>query len=142
MKDFELKSVISELERRNVKDEAYFGFYQYGGAPDESCIKANRKGLELFAAEILKAATESYNRKFDKGKAETTGLDLDWIDENSDFFFDHVELTNKDKQPGSKSFPKNEENWKGKMVMFGFIGIGIGLIALAIIGIGTIVSWL
>ncbi|WP_132706154.1 hypothetical protein [Winogradskyella wandonensis] len=142
MTDEELKKIITELENRNEKEKAYFGFYQYGGGPDESCIKANRKGLELYAVELLKAGLESETREYEKNKVESVGLNTDWTDENGEFFFDYVELTNKDKKSKDKSFPENKETWKDKAFKIGCIGIGILLIGLTIIGFVSVLNWL
>ena len=141
MTDEELKKLITELENRNEKDKAYFGFYQYGGGPDESYIKANKKGLELYAAELLKAGIESENLEFNENKIASVGLDIDWIDEDGEFFFDYVELTNKEKEP-KKKFPEYEETWKDKIFKVGCIGIGILLVGLILIGIITVITWI
>jgi hypothetical protein len=62
----ELKAIIDQLETANSKDEAYFGIFQYGGGPDESFIKANKQGLELFAAAILRASRDADEIVVDK----------------------------------------------------------------------------
>jgi hypothetical protein len=137
----ELKKIVAELEKQNEKEKAYFGFYQYGGGPDESCLKANRKGLELFSAELLKVAIKSDNFEFKENKIESISLEIDWTDENSHFYFDHVELTNKDKGPiGAFSHPK--DTWRDKLFVISLIGMGILLIGLLIVGLITTVSWL
>jgi len=141
MTDEKLKKLITELENRNEKDKAYFGFYQYGGGPDESCIKANRKGLELYAAELLKAGIESENLEYNENQIASIGLDIDWIDEDGEFFFDYVELTNKDKEP-KKKFPEYKETWKDKIFKIGCIGIGILLVGLILVGIITVITWI
>lgn len=38
------------------KETALFEIYQYGGGPDESFVKADEAGLQLFAIEPLKAS--------------------------------------------------------------------------------------
>lgn len=57
MEKDELQQIIDRLEATHSKDDAYFGIFEYGGDPDESFIKANKQGLGLFAAELLKAAS-------------------------------------------------------------------------------------
>lgn len=59
----ELQKIIDTLEKNQSTEDAYFGIFQYGGAPDESYIKANKEGLELFSLELLKAAKVSENFK-------------------------------------------------------------------------------
>lgn len=92
MKDDELKAVVEKLNNSNQKDEAVFGVFQYGGGPDESFIKANKSGLQIFAAEILKASLESKSIIEDKEKS-IIPLDYnsDWVDENSDVFLQYIE---------------------------------------------------
>ncbi|MDG4715064.1 hypothetical protein [Winogradskyella marincola] len=142
MTDEELKKIIFELEKRNEKEKAFFGFYEYGGGPDESHIKANRKGLELFATELLKVGIESENREFKKNGTESIGLNTDWLDENGEFFFDFVELTKKDKAPTEKTFPEHKETWKDKAFRVGCFGIGILLVGLIIVGLITVLNWI
>ena len=68
MTDRKIENIVSELDKNNEKDEAFFGFYQYGGDKDESCIRANKQGLELFSAELLKARLEIEQRNFENGE--------------------------------------------------------------------------
>ncbi len=140
MTDEKLKTIISELESRNEKEKAYFGFYQYGGGIDESCMKANRQGLELFACELLKASLESQSQK--ENKPELTKLDTDWTDENGDFFFDFVELTNREKEPDNQTFPVPNEGWDIKYVRLVGIVLVMVLICLIITGLMTALSWI
>lgn len=142
MTDEELKKVISELENRNENEKAFLGFYVYGGGPEEGHIKANRKGLELFATELLKVGIESENREFEKNGTESIGLNTDWLDKNSEFFFDFVELTKKDKTPTEKTFPEHKENWKDKALRIGCFGIAILLVGLIIVGLITVLNWI
>ena len=142
MTDEELKKIITELENRNEKEKAYFGFYEYGGGPDESCIGANRKGLELFAVELLKAAIESETFEYEKNKLQSVGLNLDWTDKNADFFFDYVELTNKNIDSNDKTFPEYKVTWKDKVLKIGCVGVGILLVGLTIIGLISVLTWL
>ncbi|PHR93978.1 MAG: hypothetical protein COA80_12945 [Leeuwenhoekiella sp.] len=140
MNDKKIGKLINELRSQKNYDEAYIGYFQYGGGPDESCIKANRQGLELHAAELLEAALES-EKEFETGKIKTFGLDEGIPDEESDFFFDYVELT---KQVRNKIKQNSEykETWKDKMFKYGCFGILIGLGILIIIGIVTVISWI
>jgi len=70
MTDEDIKKLIDDLRSQKNYDEAYIGFFQYGGGPDESYIKANRQGLELHAAELLEAALET-EKEFEIGKEKT-----------------------------------------------------------------------
>jgi len=141
MTDEKLKEFITELEKRNEKEKAFFGFHQYGGGPDESCIKANRKGLELYAVELLKAGIESENLEYNENKVQSIGLDTEWTDENGEFFFDYVELTKKEKELNEK-FPEYKDTWKDKVFKVGCIGIGILLVGLILVGLITVITWI
>jgi len=141
MTDEKLKEFITELEKRNEKEKAFFGFYQYGGGPDESCIKANRKGLELYAVQLLKAGIESENLEYNENKVQSIGLDTKWTDENGEFFFDYVELTKKEKELNEK-FPEYKDTWKDQIFKVGCIGIGILLVGLILVGLITVITWI
>lgn len=141
MTDKELEEIINELEKRSEKEEAYFGFYHYGGGPYESYIKANRKGLELFATELLKTAIESENREIKENIVETIELNISWMDENSEFFFDHIELTTKEKETNQQYF-EHKETWKDLIFKVGCIGILLLTIGLTVIGLITALTWI
>ncbi len=140
MNDKEIGKLINELRSQKNYDEAYIGYFQYGGGPDESCIKANRQGLELHAAELLEAALET-EKEFEKGKIKTFGLDEGISDEESDFFFEYVELI-KEVRNDIKPNSEYKETWKDKIFKYGCFGVLIGLGLLIIIGIMTVLSWI
>lgn len=54
----EVADFAARLTADTPPTEAYFGIFQYGGGSDESFIKANKQGLQLFAAKILRAAAQ------------------------------------------------------------------------------------
>jgi hypothetical protein len=58
-----LQNIILNLEEDILKEKATFGIYQFGGGPDESCIKADEGGLKLFAITLLKAAIELKDKR-------------------------------------------------------------------------------
>lgn len=140
MTDEDIKKLIDDLRSQKNYDEAYIGFFQYGGGPDESYIKANRQGLELHAAELLEAALET-EKEFEVGKEKTFGLDEGISDPESDYDFDYVELK-KENRNEIKPYSEYEETWKDKVFKVGCIGIGILLIGLVIVGIFTVITWL
>jgi hypothetical protein len=140
MTDRKIENIVSELEKNNEKDEAFFGFYQYGGDKDESCIRANKQGLELFSAELLKARLEIEQRNFENGEIEPFEIDISWTDSNADFYFDSLELTRKIKTE-KESFPEYKENWKDKLYGYLIFGIIVVLVFMLIIGIITTLKW-
>ncbi|HHC80147.1 MAG TPA: hypothetical protein ENK46_09715 [Flavobacteriia bacterium] len=139
MTDLEIIKLIEELRNRNNSDDAYIGFYQYGGGPDESYIKANREGLEIHAAELLEASLET-KTEFEKGKEKIFGLDNELYDKESDYGFDYVELK-KEKRNEIKPYSEYKETWKDKVFKVGCVGIGIILIGLIIVGFITTITW-
>ncbi len=140
MNDKEIGKLINELRSQKNYDEAYIGYFQYGGGPFESCMKANRQGLELHAAELLEAALET-EKEFEKGKIKTFGLDQGITNEESDFFFDYVELK-KEARNEIKPDSVYKETWKDVLIKYFFFGILIGVGLLIIIGIVTVISWI
>ena len=66
MTNEKLQNIIAQFDEKELKEKALFGILQYGGGPDESFIKANKEGLELFALELLKSASETENILADK----------------------------------------------------------------------------
>ena len=140
MTDENIKRLIDDLRNQKNYDEAYIGFFQYGGGTDESYIKANRQGLELHAAELLEAALET-EKEFESGKEKIFGLDEGKSDEESDYHFDYIELK-KEKRFEIKPDSEYKETWKDKIFKFGCFGGLIALGLLIIIGLITVISWI
>ena len=137
----ELQNIIDKLESENPKEKAYFGIFEYGGGPDESFIKANKQGLELFALEILKAARDTEELlNDDKGESVfPLGFDEDWIDDDCSTYIQYIEPTNE-----IRTITKREpyvETWTDKTMKFGCISTILIAIVSAIVGIVTIVKW-
>jgi hypothetical protein len=55
----ELQKIIELFDEEDLKRQGIFGISQYGSGSDESYIRANKEGLELFALALLKAATNT-----------------------------------------------------------------------------------
>lgn len=138
----ELQNIIDKLENENRKENAYFGIFEYGGGPDESYIKANKQGLELFALEILKAARDT-EELLNNDKEESIfplGFDEDWIDNDCSTYIQYVEPT--DETRANVKQESYVETWKDKTMKFGCISAILMAIASAIVGIVTIVKWI
>lgn len=141
MTNEELQSIIEQFDETKLKQQGIFGVYQFGGGPDESYIRANKEGLELFALELLKAATGKNVRLSNELKNIVDFcIDEEWIDENCDTLLYYVELT-PDKQK-----PKPKINHQGtlgnRFAVFGCILTVIVLVIASIMGLGTILDWL
>ncbi|TBV25164.1 hypothetical protein DMZ43_12700 [Meridianimaribacter sp. CL38] len=136
-----IHTIINQLKEGNSKEKAYLGFFQYGRDIDESCIKANKEGLLLYASYLLEAGLEINKRSFDKNKIETFALSPDFISENTDFDFHYIELLNKPRLE-IESISEYKESWKDKLVGYVIGGFLISLIVLIIIGFITILKWI
>jgi hypothetical protein len=131
----ELQKIINHLESNSSKEEAYFGIFQYGGGPDESFVKANKQGLELFAADMLKASRDANDILADKEKT-IIPLDFeeDWID--GDTFVQYVEpsIEKKENVPYIRT-------WRDQAQEYFFVGILLLVVTSIIVGFITIISW-
>lgn len=87
----ELQKIIHLFEEDELKRLGIFGILQYGGGSDESYIRANKEGLQLFALELLKSVGS-----IEKTLAGTEkniiplNYDEDWVDESSDTIIQYV----------------------------------------------------
>jgi len=144
MTEIEINEFIEKLRIRNDKKRAFFGFYQYGGGHDESCIRANKFGLELYAAELLESSIKSTTNNYDDNQFCYAEITPDWTDENSDFFFDTIEITNRLKQTPKDDFPQYNisESFSSKVIGFLFFLFLIIVIIMTIIGAITSVKWI
>ncbi len=137
----ELQKIIDQFDEDELKCHGIFGISQYGGGSDESFIRANQEGLELFALELLKAAKETDNVLSDpEKKVIPFNYDEDWVDENSDTFIQNIELI-ADKQ---KLKPKSEykSTFVDKLVPLGCGLIVITLLISVVLGFVTMFNWL
>ncbi|QHT67107.1 hypothetical protein GXP67_10820 [Rhodocytophaga rosea] len=53
--DKEIREFLDYLKRKDNKQKAYFGIFQYGGGLDESFIKANKEGILQFLQDLTQA---------------------------------------------------------------------------------------
>ncbi|MEQ8477835.1 hypothetical protein [Fulvivirga sp.] len=137
----QLQKIINQFDEDDLKRQGIFGISQYGGGSDESFIRANKEGLELFAVELLKSAKETDNVLSDPEKNVIAfNYDEDWVDENSDTFIQYVEPI-ADKQ---KLKPKSEykSTFVDKLVPIGCGLIAIILVISAVVGLVTLFKWL
>lgn len=140
MEKEELQKIIDQLEAANSKDEAFFGVYRYGG-PGEEFIKANKQGLELFAADILRASRDAKEILSDKEKTICVlNYEEAWIDDESEVLLQYVEPVGTRAQALT---PISEtETFKEKAFIGGCIFAVVVAVISAIVGLVTITSWL
>jgi len=137
----ELQKIIKQFDEDDLKRQGIFGISQYGGGSDESFIRANKEGLQLFALELLKSAidTDKTLAKIEKNVIPLS-YDEDWIDENSDTIIRYVEPI-ADKQ---KIKPKGDykSTLTDKLIPFGCGLIALILVISVIVGLITLFNWL
>ncbi len=137
----ELQKIIDQFDEYELKRQGIFGISQYGGGSDESFIRANKEGLELFALELLKSArdTEVILSNTEKNIIPLE-YDEDWVDENSDTFIQYVQPI-ADKQ---KLKPKSEykSTFLDKLLPLGCGLIALILVISVIVGLVTLFKWL
>ena len=137
MKKEELEKIIKKIETENSTEKAFFGIHSLE-AGDELFIRANKSGLELFAAELLKASkkaeeiieqTEQSIITFDPKEKWITGdIWIAYIEPKSEDRIDIIEKT-------------YVRNWKDKFLEYTIFTI-LGLIVLIfIVGIKAVFNW-
>ncbi|NIK93516.1 hypothetical protein GZ212_15250 [Mangrovimonas sp. CR14] len=135
------QTIIDQIIQGNSSERAYFGFFQYGGGMDESCIKANKEGLFLYAASLIEAGLAIEERGFIENSTQTFGLSADFISENSDFDFPFIELINKPRLE-MEPFQEYKQSWKVKLMGYVFGGILLFILLLTLIGFITFLKWI
>ena len=137
----ELQKIIDQFDEDELKQQAIFGIYQCGGGSDESFVRANKEGLELFALQLLKSAKDTEAILLDKEKSIITfNYDEDWVDENSDTFIQYVEPI-ADKQQ-LKSMSEYKSTFADKLIPYGCGLVLIILVLSVVVGFVTILDWL
>lgn len=123
---------MNGLDENLLKDHGIFGIYQYGGGPNESSIKANKEGLQLFALELLRASGK-FNQDTTDNEEKTFSLDYDgnWLDPDSEIHIDFIELTSKMQTAISS---EKKETFADKLIPYGCGAV------LILIGISTLMG--
>jgi hypothetical protein len=138
-----LQKIIDQFDEDELKRHGIFSILQYKGSSgsDESFIRANKEGLELFALGLLKSARDSENLLSNPEKnIIPLDYDEDWIDENSDTFIQYIELIS-DKQK-LKSESDSKSPIADKLMSLGCGLLVIILIISVLVGLVTVFKWL
>ena len=133
----QLQEIIARFDEEELKRQAVFGIAQYGGGADESFIRANKEGFELFALELLKSARDTESVLADPRKTIIPfNYEENWIDGNSDTFIQYVEpIADKQKlQPRAE----RKSTFAERLVPYGCGLIVIIFVVSAIIGLLTL----
>lgn len=135
----ELQEIVTRLKATNTKEDAYFGIFSYGGGPDESFIKANRQGLELFAAEILEASMLTGEIVNDGQKnLHPLRYDEEWID--GETIVQYVEPFLESRE--NRKEEAYTQSWRDKMFTGGCVLLVVLGVIVFITGLITAVRWL
>ncbi|MCC6371298.1 MAG: hypothetical protein IT236_09865 [Bacteroidia bacterium] len=137
MTDEELKTIINKLDTKHKKAEAIFGIFQYGGGPEECFIRANKSGLQIFAAELLQASVDSKSIIEDtKKKVILLDQDAEWLDDNADVCLQYIEPMDGSRQESLKILNENDSSMQAEVFKIGCILLAVFLFACLCLGIG------
>lgn len=136
----ELQKIIDQFDEEELKKHGIFSIRQYGGGSDESYIKANKEGLELFALELLKSSRDAESVILNPEKnIIPLNYEESWMDEFGDTCIQYIEPIKRKQELKSK---KHQQTFFDRLIPAGCI-ITIILIGIAaIIGLVTISNWL
>ncbi|OIN59727.1 hypothetical protein [Arsenicibacter rosenii] len=141
LKQKELQNIIDQFPEERLKEKAFFGIYHYGNNTDESFIKANTEGLQLFALQLLRS-TLDIDLTSSTANQNTISLiyDEDWIDEHSDTLIQYIHPVFE--KPVPKIIKKNSPYFSGKLVGLAFSLFALLVVVALLIGFVTILKWL
>lgn len=134
----ELNHIIEELESNNSNDEAYFAINQYGGGVDESYIQANKAGLELLAAQLLKVSIEFDDPSVvNGGRINSWDYHQSWL--GGEIFIEYIQPVEKRQEKIATVY--NPNFIQRLLLPIGCFGIAIILVGTFIAGIVTVIGW-
>ena len=136
----DLQKIIEQFNQEDLERQGVFGVFQYGGGSDESFIRANKEGLELFALELLKSARDA-DEIIESNEKSVIPFDYEeeWIDENSDTFIQYVQPIS-DRQM-AKQVSEHHPTIVDKLMPYGCGLLLLILDILICIGLGSIYHW-
>jgi uncharacterized integral membrane protein len=132
----EIAQAAARLKAIVPEQEAYFGIFQYGEGSDESFIRANKQGLVLFAAEILRASAHVD----DTIAHETQTIiplkfdEAEWLD--GDTLIDYIEPV---KHAPAAATPQPAAGFTWPVIASGVV-VGIYLLILLVQEVGSIAT--
>lgn len=141
MRQEELQKIIGQFDEENLRKKGIFGIYQYGGGSDESFIRANKEGIELFAVELLKSAKDVEDPLSDTTKnIIPIEYDENWINENSDTFIHYIEPIAYKQELKIKN--EYKPNFLERLLPYGCGFVLLVLLIFIIIGFSTVLNWI
>ena len=137
MTEEEMKIVIEKLRTEKAKNDAIFGLFIYGGGPEESFIKANKSGLEIFAAKLLEASLENDSVINHKEKSIIhLEEEAEWIDKESDIYLDYIEPISRTRPQKLPEKANKTSKFKDELFQVGCVLILVFLGVAVLLGIG------
>ncbi len=136
-----LSSIIEKLKQGASEDEAFFGIYEVEEDSENYCIKANKRGMELFTAEMLQAlnAPNWSDAKLQE-KAIEISASNNWMALDSEVFIRFVQPLQE--KPAVIEPPEMKDDWKETAFKFGCIAALICLVFATIVGLCTMFNWI
>src|SRR5688572_19027207 len=132
MENDELKKIIALLDSKIPREGAQVKLHQYGGGPDESAIVANSAGYSRLGIEFLKAA---FAMPKNTNEPNRISLDLGYlITDDSDVWFDSFERRE------DVVSEKPRQTTKGRMIQLSFAVLLLGTVALALVGLVSVIG--
>lgn len=136
----QLQLLIDQFDEHTLKEQAIFGIFQFGGGEDESCIRANKEGLALYALELLHSAKMMNDESHTHNNIVRLDFNKPWIDENSDVIVYYIEsVTEKHQIAPGKNYGQTNMD---KLVSLGCLLVLVILAISTIVGIVTLCRWL
>ncbi|WCM42500.1 hypothetical protein MG290_02175 [Flavobacterium sp. CBA20B-1] len=139
MDDQKIQELINQFDSEKLKENAYFGIFEYGGGNDESYIKANKEGLLLYSMYML-IASKNINTITDSSKDKTIPFEhfVDWIDEDSSTIIGYIE-----KFQGKRKgvIEPTKSNFYEKLIPIGCFLLFIIFGVCFFVGLAEIISW-
>ena len=136
MENKDLQIIINQLRQDNAGDRAHIGFQEFDKeSSGENVIKANKEGLQLFAAELLTASmiaptSQEVQQRF------TLNPDLQY---SSEIIFKYIALTPESRE--ALTTIKEAASEKSNIFSRGCIVFLIVVAVLVVLGLVTVVRW-
>ena len=135
MTNEELNDLIAKLESETSMEKAIFEIRKID--VEESFVKANKEGLQIFALELLKASAQAEQAAMKNQLIHFENLELL---ENGDICPYYIEPTLEIRQTRIPE-PLRKETWKDKLTTGGCVTVLLILITATIVGLISILKW-
>ena len=131
--DDNIRRLVRELDVEVPREGAFVHLTQYGGGPDESSIIANQAGYLRLGVELMKAGLAPADTDAPAVKLDLEGL----LTPHSDLQFDWCERRAEPPVYTGQFSPVTN-----RIIAIGCLLLFLLSIALALVGLSTVVSWI